>query len=244
MEERDEIYEAIITSQGELVGSISHELKGLLNGIDGGVYLLESGVKKSKPERIDQGLEMVYRNLTRMRRLVSHSLYFVKDREIDWESLDLEEVCASVIKMFQQQADHLGVKLVLDSQSRPFEGGVLPIQSLLANLLEYALEASHLAKAKPSPSITLSAALADGRVEFEILSDGFTMEEETRERVMGRYYAPRGTDRSHLSLFLANKIVTSHGGTLEIVSSDDKLSTRFLVKLPAANPGGSPGEAA
>jgi signal transduction histidine kinase len=61
---------------------------------------------------------------------------------------------------------------------------------------------------------------------------------------MGRYYAPKGTDRSHLSLFLAHKIVKSHGGSLDITSSPEELTTRFLVKLPAANPGGSPGEAA
>jgi len=34
-----ELY-ALISSQGELVGSITHDLKGLISGLDGGLYLV------------------------------------------------------------------------------------------------------------------------------------------------------------------------------------------------------------
>ena len=44
-----------LTSVGLLIGTISHGIKGLLNALDGGIYLVNSGLKKNDRERIDQG---------------------------------------------------------------------------------------------------------------------------------------------------------------------------------------------
>ncbi|MGB5848962.1 MAG: PAS domain-containing protein, partial [Ignavibacteriaceae bacterium] len=47
-----------LTSVGLLIGTISHGIKGLLNGLDGGIYLVNTGLKKNNRERIDQGWEI------------------------------------------------------------------------------------------------------------------------------------------------------------------------------------------
>jgi len=44
-----------LTSLGMLVGTVAHGIKGPLSGLDGGLYLMDSGFNKEKPERIDQG---------------------------------------------------------------------------------------------------------------------------------------------------------------------------------------------
>jgi PAS domain S-box-containing protein len=41
-----------LTNIGMLVGSISHGLRGLLMGLDGGTYLLNTGLEKSKQKRV------------------------------------------------------------------------------------------------------------------------------------------------------------------------------------------------
>ena len=71
-----------LTSIGLLVGSISHGIKGLLTGLDGGIYLVNSGFEKDRPERVTKGWEMVQRNVDRIRSMVLDILYYAKDREL------------------------------------------------------------------------------------------------------------------------------------------------------------------
>jgi len=74
MEDAEKELKAFRASQGELVGSIAHDLKGLINGIEGGMYFVSSGMKKGKQERVGQGYDMMKRNLDRIRRAVASIL--------------------------------------------------------------------------------------------------------------------------------------------------------------------------
>ena len=97
MEGPEKDLDALLQSQGELIGSIAHDLKGLINGIEGGMYFISSGMKKEKPERIGQGHEMMKRNLERIRRAVASHLYYVKDREINWKELGMPDMVSSAV---------------------------------------------------------------------------------------------------------------------------------------------------
>ena len=72
-----------LASIGLLVGSISHGIKGLLSGLDGGIYLVNTGLEKERPERVKKGWEMVQRNVAAIRSMVLDILYYAKDRELD-----------------------------------------------------------------------------------------------------------------------------------------------------------------
>ena len=77
-----------LTSIGLLVGSISHGIKGLLTGLDGGIYLVNSGFAKNEPERVNKGWEMVQRNVDRIRSMVMDILYYAKDRELPLDDVN------------------------------------------------------------------------------------------------------------------------------------------------------------
>jgi signal transduction histidine kinase len=228
----DERFRAILASQGELVGSITHDLKGLLSGMEGGIYLVNSGLKKDKKERVEQGFEMMERNLSRMRRQVACVLYYVKDRQNNWESVEIKELAASVEKALSQQATHLGVGLDMRVNDGSFEADELAIHSLLVDLVQYSLEACALAKLKPSPSVKVRVTRTDAHITFKVSSDGFVIDEEARDHALGEFYSPRGVDRSHLGLFVAKKIAKSHNGNLQITSNADEGTTCFSVELP------------
>jgi len=236
MEDRETEFQSILASQGELVGSISHDLKGLLNGIDGGVYLVDSGLKNEKKERIDQGFEMVKRNLSRIRRTVSNILYFVKDREVDWAQLNINDIAAMIIKEFKVFAEHLGVELKVEAEEGSFECGEYPVSSLLLNLVEFSLQACNLNKASSPQCVTLFASLKENQVIFDLLANGFCIESNTIESSRSPYYSPHGADRSHLGLYISNKLVQCLNGTLDIESSTQEGSTRFTIKLPKVKP--------
>ncbi len=73
---------------------------------------------------------------------------------------------------------------------------------------------------------------------FEVLVDGFVMEEETREHALTQFYSLKGVDRSHLGTFVAHNLAKKHGGSLQIESLPEEGSTRIVVKVPVARPAG------
>jgi len=81
-----------LTSVGMLIGTISHGIKGLLNALDGGIYLVNTGLKKDDRSRIDQGWEIASRNIRRIRSMVMDILYYAKD---DLGKADFKEMTMS-----------------------------------------------------------------------------------------------------------------------------------------------------
>lgn len=233
MSDQDERLRALLASQGELVGSLAHDLKGLLTSLDGGMYMLSSGVKKGKPERIDKGQEILKRNLSRMRRTVASAMYYVKDRSFDCSPVDLQQLVAGVHKALNTQAEHLEVPFELHAAQGSFDGDELAAHSILLNIAEYALDGCHLSKA-PAAAVTGSVALRDGVLSYDVVGQGFCIAADTRKIALGEHYATRSGDRGHLGLFIAHKVVQSLGGSFDITSESETARTDFRVRLPVA----------
>ena len=130
-------------------------------------------------------------------------------------------------------AEQLKVSLTIEPASGAFEGDEFAVFSLLVNLVEYALYGCSLSKSVEAGSVTVKAAVTDKDAVFEVVADGFSMEDEVRTIAFGPYYVPRGVDRSHLGLFIAHKLALNHGGTLA-ASVSPSPATHFSVRLPLA----------
>ena len=224
-----------LTSLGMLVGSVSHGIKGLLSGLDGGIYLVETGLSKGKEERVQQGWDMVKRNVERIRNMVMNVLYYGKDREVYWQDIDIMDLAASVEEVLESRAGLLGVELEVSASEGTFEGDQHAVHSLLVNLLENALDACRLDKRQIPHKISLTAGLYEGYVVFEVADNGIGMDQETREKVFSLFFSSKGAEGTGLGLFIAHKIVSSHLGSIEIESALNQ-GTRFLVKLPRQHP--------
>ena len=85
-----------LTSIGLLVGSISHGIKGLLTGLDGGIYMVNSGFERDKPERVEKGWAMVQRNVDRIRSMVLDILYYAKDRELSLSDIEVDPLMGEI----------------------------------------------------------------------------------------------------------------------------------------------------
>ena len=57
----------------------------VLTGLDGGMYLLSTGMEKNKQERVQKGWKMIRRNVEHIRSVVLDLLYIAKEREPEFE---------------------------------------------------------------------------------------------------------------------------------------------------------------
>lgn len=140
------------TNLGMVIGSITHGIKGLLTGLDGGMYMVNSGLQKNHPDRIRQGWKMVERNVARIWTMVLDLLYYAKDREPNWEWTRAEAIAEEVFSLLHNKAAGHGIELVrdVDPTAGAFQADPQFIRSLLVNLAENAIDACRVDKKKTS----------------------------------------------------------------------------------------------
>lgn len=226
-----------LASIGLLISSISHGLKGLINGLDGGIYLVNNGLQKDDDSRVKKGWEIVLRNVKRIRSMVLDILYYAKDREPNWEELSGKQVLDEVFAVVEPKAKELGVVLKknIDPDAGDFDADAKAIRTLLVNLTENSLDACRLDQKKDEHRVTLSLKGDIDHIRFEIEDNGIGMDQETREKAFSLFFSSKGTEGTGLGLFISNKIAQAHGGSITLESQEGK-GTRFIVSLPRNRP--------
>ena len=77
-----------LVSLGLMLGSMSHGVKGMLTALDGGIYQLETGLKKQDNGRIQHAFGQVRQMTDRIRKMVLEILYYAKSRELQYQQVD------------------------------------------------------------------------------------------------------------------------------------------------------------
>jgi signal transduction histidine kinase len=230
--------ESQLTSIGLLISSISHGLKGLLNGLDGGVYLVNSGLQKPDPDRLKKGWEIVLRNVNRIRSMVLDILYYARDREPQWELLTADGLLEEVYELGRSKAQELKIDLALVKPVQPvqFMGDQRALRTLLVNLLENSFDACRLDTKKEQHRVSLSVGSDEKQIMFSVDDNGIGMDRETQEKAFSLFFSSKGGEGTGLGLFISNKIAQAHQGTIAITSQEGR-GTCFQVRLPRHNSG-------
>jgi len=233
-----------LTSIGLLVGSISHGIKGLLTGLDGGIYLVNTGFDKDKPERVKKGWEMVQRNVDRIRAMVMDILYYAKDRDLILEEVSPATMINEFVADFEKKASDLDVEVDFDvpAEAGMLQADAMAVRAMLLNILENSLDACRADGSKKPHTVSLTVRRKPPHMEFEIRDNGIGMDRETREKIFSLFFSSKGLKGTGLGLFISNKIADKHGGRISVASEPGK-GSQFLVLLPlAARPSVPPAE--
>ena len=222
-----------LASLGLVISSISHGIKGLLTSLDGGIYLVNTGLSKNDRKRFEQGWKMVERNVTRIRRMVLDLLYYAKDRVPELEQTSALAVAEEVCEVMRGKAAELGIefKCELDRNAGEFGADAKAVRSLLINLVENAMDACRVDQKKNIHQVQIGMKGHTDWIEFEIADNGIGMDQETRERAFGLFFSSKRGNGTGLGLFISNKIAQAHGGEIKL-ESELHQGTRMIVKLP------------
>ena len=227
-----------LTSLGLMIGSMSHGVKGMLTALDGGIYQLETGLAKNDMERTHKAFEQVKQMTGRIRKMVLEILYYAKSRELRYESINSVEMADKVVSDAEAIATKNGVRL--EANISPTLGiiDVDPIwmQSALVNFMENAIDACTYDRSKKDHTVTFDAfELAPDRICFIITDNGMGMDQETKEKMFTLFFTSKGSQGTGLGLFIANRVIRQHGGTIS-VESELKQGSKFHICLPRSKP--------
>jgi PAS domain S-box-containing protein len=226
-----------LSALGLMVSSVSHGVKGILTGLDAGVYLAESGLRKENADQTREGLITVKQMVERIRRVVLDVLYFAKERPLEGKRMRVQDFVAGLLAVISPKIRSHSVELLTEIDREPGEFDVdegVAAPALL-NIFENALDACIEDRDKASHRVTFRVQVDADAVTFQISDDGIGMSAEVREKMFDLFYSSKGQAGTGLGLFITRQVVRQHGGAIEVESAPGR-GSRFTVRWPRALP--------
>jgi PAS domain S-box-containing protein len=232
-----------LAAVGQTVAGLAHGIKNIITGLEGGMYVASSGMKRGDEERIRTGWDMLVRNMGRISELTRNLLAFSRGESVECSWTSAAEVARDVVDLYRDKAAEHGIELALEVDREPEPAWMDPdgLHSCLANLVSNAVDACMVSE-EPTGRVTVHLTEADDAVVFEIEDTGCGMDAEVTRRAFSSFFTTKGKGGTGLGLLLTRKIVQQHGGSIDFSSVEGEGTTFRVVfqrdRLPRS--GGAP----
>jgi PAS domain S-box-containing protein len=213
---------------GTLAAGLAHEIRNPLNGALLHVTFLERALaRRDAGENEREAVRAVGDEIRRLSALVRDFLVFARPAPPAMRPTNLNALCVRTLAIFEGDAKAAGANVMQDlAPDDPVvnaDGDKL--QQVLLNLLRNAAEAV----AAKHGTVSLRTRRRPRHAAIEIADDGAGLP-SAGAPIFDAFYStkPNGTG---LGLAIVHRIVTDHGGTVEVESAPGR--TVFRVLLPA-----------
>jgi signal transduction histidine kinase len=256
-------YKAMVQAErlaavGQTIASLSHHIKNILQGVRGGSYLIEMGMKDHTKAISDgsvdveaakkaigimrKGWGIVEKNQERISTLVMDMLTFSKEREPVAEPSNLNEVTGEVIELMKSRAAEENVTLVwLPAPTMPtlmFDPESM--HRAILNILTNAIDACH-DRSDGRVEVSSQYSQDEKMARVQVLDNGSGIEKDDLERIFAVFVSRKGGRGTGLGLPVSQKILQEHGGRIRVESQVDH-GSRFTLEFPATSPHPSGGD--
>ncbi|MDP8240900.1 MAG: ATP-binding protein [Candidatus Hatepunaea meridiana] len=216
-----------LTLLGRTIAVMAHRIKNILMGLEGGIFVVNTGMEDNDDKLTRKGWGMIEHNFERVSRIVKDLLYCSREREMSFEIVDPVPTIRSVYELFRDRIQKEGVELVLDLPESLPVGRFDPeaLHSLITNLVANALDAckNDSTEGKDSHKITIRGNYdSSGKYIFEVEDNGTGIPGQIGERLFEDFFTTKGREGTGLGLLVANKIIEVHGGSITFQSSPGK----------------------
>ncbi len=232
--EREKLQAERLAVVGQTVAALAHGIKNIITGLEGGVYVVQTAMKRGDASLLQKGWGMVERNIEKISHTVKDLLTYSKVAAVDMQPIRPGEVVEEVISLFRDKARQCGVELLAEGQADLPVAYLDPkaIHTCLTNLISNAIDACVEDKGKDRHRVIVRTRLEDDdSLVFEVIDDGVGMTEEVRAKAFTSFFTTKGTKGTGLGLMVTDKLVHEHGGEMTVESTPGQGST-FRITIP------------
>jgi signal transduction histidine kinase len=221
-----------LAAVGQTVAGLAHGIKNILTGLEGGMYVTSSGLKRGDEGRVRQGWEMLERNMGRISDLARSLLAFSRGEALDCRETSPGIVVRDVVELYRDGARQQGIEL-----SAKVDDGVAPawmdpeaLHSCLANLVSNAVDAC-LVSGNSSCRVEVRVREEKEVLIIEVADTGCGMDYEIKQKAFTSFFTTKERGGTGLGLLLTRKIVQQHGGSITLDTEPGE-GTTFRLKFP------------
>jgi signal transduction histidine kinase len=216
---------------GTLTAGVAHELNNPMNNIMLTTHMLmEDYADLPDDERLDM-LKDVADEVARAKKIVGNLLDFARESTSMIQTLDLEKLLRSTIRLAENQVRMSGIKIELQvTENLPhIHGDGQKLQQVFLNLILNAVDASK--KGDKIQVIALPHGSAD-HIAIKIVDYGQGIPSHILPSIFDPFFTTKAKGSgTGLGLSVSQGIVAKHGGKI-LVSSEESSGSIFTVVLP------------
>jgi two-component system NtrC family sensor kinase len=219
-----------LASLGELAAGLAHEIRNPLAGIAGVVDVMSKELPNESPSRAVMG--DVQNEVLHIQNILNDLLSYSRPRPPNFHPADINTTVEQAVQLARQQVLTKSIQVLYEpvpSLPKVLHDPAL-IQQVILNLLLNGIQAI-----TGEGKVEVQSLLEPDYVVLQVTDTGRGISADALTKIFKPFFTTR-SEGTGLGLSLANGIVQSHGGRIEVSSSAQK-DTRFRVWLPIAGPG-------
>lgn len=225
-----------LAALGLHISSISHGIKGMLTGLDGGDYLIRAGLEKNDFQRISKGWDIIREKIAMIRQMVLNILYHSKDRTPDMQPESVFDFIQELVTTMDPRIRKAGIELILDTPKPSTDFHVIMDKTLLFGaclaILENAVDACiSVANDRKKLTVRIQVTQTPDQVLFKIRDTGKGLDRQYRQKIFSLFYSDKGNKGTGLGLFIARRSVQLHQGEIHVDSVPGEF-TEFTIAIP------------
>jgi two-component system sensor histidine kinase HydH len=197
-----------------LLGRLAHEVRNPLSSLDIHVQLLEEDLAALAPqmrEQLTPRLEIIHGELHRLEGIVERFLRLAGPAGVDLEPVEIPGILRHVCELLRPEAAarEIDISAQADNSLPPVLADPVRLTQALLNLVINAIQA-----VERKGWVEVSASVANGRISVAVSDNGPGIPPERMASIFDPYFTTKA-EGSGLGLWIAQQIVTAHGGSLE-----------------------------
>lgn len=209
-----------LASLGEMAAGIAHELRNPLGVISGYMRLLGKSAQESQRAVIDA----VNGEVAAMDSIIKDFMSFARPKEPDRAPVELLELARECV------GAAVGQRADIAWQVNGPEGFTMKADYVLMRQALMNLSLNAVQALPQGGRIGVDVTEVDGHVTLVIRDTGHGIPEGLRDKVFLPFFTTKDKGTG-LGLAIVHRIVTAHGGTLEVDSTRD--GTAFTMRIPS-----------
>lgn len=224
---------ARVTTAGELVASIAHELRQPLTAIavNAQAGLRYLGREDPALPDVRAVLNDIQGDNQRAVDVIERLWSLVRREAPRGESVSLNDVCASVARLVRTDAAlrHTRLELDLDPALPRVTGDPVQLQQMVLNLVMNGLDAAG-ENGEPREVVVRTATPTDGVVQLAVRDSGPGLSPDTKSHLFESFFSTKKHGLG-MGLAIVRSIVEMHGGEIDVASVLGQ-GTIFRIRLP------------
>lgn len=231
--ERQLFQSAKLAAIGEMAAGVAHELNSPLTAIIGNSELLQR--KSMDPEVREKLLDDIKSCGQRSKRIIQNLLTFSRQDSYAFEPLQINEVVRASLSLVSYQISKSNIRIIEKPGKGipPLMGNKQQLEQVIINLI---LNARDALEGVPDATVTISTALIEDErngqpaVAVRVADNGCGIPPAIIDNIFNPFFTTKEKTRgTGLGLSVSLGIAQTHGGHIQVESSDEKGSLFTLV---------------
>ncbi len=218
---------------GQTIAGLSHHIKNILQGVRGGSYLIDLGLKQGDNDLILKGWKLVEKNQDKIYHLVMDMLTYSKERKPSIEMSALNDVVGDVVELMESYAKESQAELIFipgeDIPDSSFDPEA--IHRAVLNIISNAIDATQQTEGDGKVIVATRFDNQLKRLIVEVTDNGPGIPDELKSKIFKVFESTKGSRGTGIGLAVSLKILQEHSGDIQ-VESEPEHGAKFILHWP------------